>query len=369
MKIVIAPDKFKGSLTANEFCDIVQAELLNQSPELEIISIPLADGGEGTCDLLIQLSDGSRVEIDVLDPLQRKIRSSYGISGDGNTAFIEMAKASGLQLLKPAERNCTITSTYGTGQLIKAALDEGVTEIVIGIGGSATNDAGLGMAKALGYQLFSHAGDELEGMGTDLTRLSHIDSSKAHPKIRQTKFITLCDVNNPLYGPEGAAFVFAQQKGANDDEIKMLDKGLQNFATIANSMNCSTDFPGAGAAGGLGAGSKLFLNASIQPGIDFLMNYVRLEEKINKADVVITGEGKLDHQTLSGKVVDGVAALARKHQKKLIVITGSSELSKKQTDQMGITQVITLKDHNTSESEAIDKAHDLLRNKVAQIQL
>jgi len=369
VKIVIAPDKFKGSLTANEFCDIVQAELLNQSPELEIISIPLADGGEGTCDLLIQLSDGSRVEIDVLDPLQRKIRSSYGISGDGNTAFIEMAKASGLQLLKPAERNCTITSTYGTGQLIKAALDEGVTEIVIGIGGSATNDAGLGMAKALGYQLFSHAGDELEGMGTDLTRLSHIDSSKAHPKIRQTKFITLCDVNNPLYGPEGAAFVFAQQKGANDDEIKMLDKGLQNFATIACKMNCGIDFPGAGAAGGLGAGTKLFLNASIQTGIDFLITNTHLEEKIKEADVVITGEGKLDMQTLSGKVVSGVAALARKYNKKLIAIAGSCELTRNQIIQMGISQVITLRDDTTSESEAVRMATTQLRAKAALIDL
>lgn len=367
MKIIIAPDKFKGSLTANEVCDVVQAALLIKSPDLEVITIPLADGGEGTCDLLTQLSKGREIEIEVLDPLHRKIKSRYGISGDSHTAFIEMAKASGLQLLKSTERNCMATSTYGTGQLIKHALDEGVKEIVMGIGGSATNDAGLGMARALGYQLFSHAGEELKGMGSDLIQLHDIDTSRIHTKISHTKFITLCDVNNSLYGAEGAALVFAQQKGANEDEIKMLDKGLQNFAAIASQMNCRTDFSGAGAAGGLGAGTKLFLGAEIRTGIEYLMHYAQLDKKVKEADVVITGEGKLDNQTLSGKVVDGVASLARKYNKKLIVITGSCELSKKQIDQMGISQLITLKDHNTSESEAIEKAHDLLRIKISRI--
>ncbi|MFZ1805989.1 MAG: glycerate kinase [Cyclobacteriaceae bacterium] len=367
MKIVIAPDKFKGSLTANEVCDIVQTELLNNFPQLEIISIPLADGGEGTCDLLSQLSEGRRIEIEALDPLHRKIKSSYGISGDGHTAFIEMALASGLQLLHPEERNCTITSTYGTGQLIKHALEKGVKEIVMGIGGSATNDAGLGMAKALGYRLFSSTNEELKGIGSDLIQLNSIDSSQRHPGISYTKFITLCDVKNPLYGRNGAAHVFAQQKGATNDETVMLDEGLQNFAAIAGDIDLN--FPGAGAAGGLGAGTKLFLGAEIRTGIDFLMNYVQLEEKIKDADLVITGEGKLDRQTLSGKVVDGVASLARKHHKKLIVVAGSCKLDKDQINEMGIAQLITLQDRNISESEAIEKAPDLLRKKTAKIQL
>ncbi|MEQ9413553.1 MAG: glycerate kinase, partial [Cyclobacteriaceae bacterium] len=258
---------------------------------------------------------------------------------------------------------------YGTGQLIRDALDKGVKEIVMGIGGSATNDAGLGMAKALGYQLLSHSSDRLEGIGADLARLRQIDASEAHPKIKQTKFITLCDVQNLLYGPEGAAFVFAKQKGASDDEIKMLDEGLQNFATIASKMDCSVDFPGAGAAGGLGAGSKLFLYANIEAGIDFLMNYTQIEAAIKEADVVITGEGKLDNQTLSGKVVDGVASLARKHHKKLIIITGSCELSPDQLNKIGITQMVTLRDQNTSESEAIEMVYDLLRKRVAQLDI
>ena len=369
MKIVIAPDKFKGSLTASEVCDIVQSELLSRSREFDIITLPLADGGEGTCELLTELSNGRIIEVDVLDPLHRKIKSSYGISGDGHTAFIEMAKASGLQLLKPIERNCTVTSTYGTGQLIRSALEKNVTEIVMGIGGSATNDAGLGMAKALGFQLYSRTGEELKGIGADLTSLNDVDFSQAHEQIRHTKFITLCDVKNPLYGPNGASFVFAKQKGASDKEIKMLDTGLQNFAAIASQLNCDVNFPGAGAAGGLGAGSKLFLNTHIQSGTDFLINFTRLEEKIKEADVVITGEGKLDIQTLSGKVVDGVATLARRHNKKLIIIAGSCELNKKQIDQMGITQLITLKDHNTSEVEAIEMAKDHLKIKAALIQM
>ncbi|MEP2667792.1 MAG: glycerate kinase [Cyclobacteriaceae bacterium] len=365
MKIIIAPDKFKGSLTAREVCEIVQSELLKKFPEAEIISVPLADGGEGTCDLLTQLSDGKRIEVNVHDPLQRMITAGYGISGDGNTAFIEMAAASGLQLLQPRERNCTITSTYGTGQLIVHALEKGVKEIVMGIGGSATNDAGLGMAKALGYRLFSHTDEELEGIGSDLIRLNHIDSSHKHPKINDTQFITLCDVINPLYGKDGAAHVFAQQKGATDDEIVMLDQGLQNFATIAEKIELN--FSGAGAAGGLGAGTKFFLNAEIFTGIDFLIRYTGLEEKIKDSDVVITGEGKLDHQTLSGKVVSGVASLACKHHKKLIVMAGSCELDQEQINEMGIAQVITLQDQHISESEAINKAADLLKSRVAQI--
>lgn len=365
MKILIAPDKFKGSLTAREVCEIVQSELLKKFPGAEIVSVPLADGGEGTCDLLTQLSDGKKIEVDVHDPLQRKITASYGISGNGNTAFIEMAAASGLQLLQPEERKCTNTSTYGTGQFIAHALEKGVKEIVIGIGGSATNDAGLGMAKALGYRLFSHADEELEGIGSDLIRLQRIDSTHKHPKIKDTQFITLCDVKNPLYGKEGAAYVFAPQKGATDDEIIMLDRGLQNFSAIAGEVN----FPGAGAAGGLGAGTKFFLQAEIFTGIDFLMRYTLLEEMIKETDVVITGEGKLDHQTLSGKVVSGVASLARQYHKKLIIIAGACELDKEQISKMGIAQVITLQDHNTSQSEAIKKAHVFLQKKAAQIQL
>lgn len=331
--------------------------------------VPLADGGEGTYQLLTQLSNGKTIQVDVLDPLQRKIKASYSISDDGQTAFIEMALASGLQLLKPEERSCIHTSTYGTGQLIQRALDAGVKKIVMGIGGSATNDAGMGMANALGYRLFSHSGDELEGVGADLTRLSVIDFSQAHPQIRHTKFITLCDVNNPLYGPKGAAYVFAKQKGASDEEIEILDKGLQNFAAIARKMNCDIGFPGAGAAGGLGAGTKLFLNASIQTGIDFLITNTHLEEKIKEADVVITGEGKLDMQTLSGKVVSGVAALARQYNKKLIAIAGSCELTGDQITQMGISQVITLVDDTTSESEAVRMATAQLRAKAALIDL
>jgi len=367
VKILIAPDKFKGSLSANQFCEIAKSALLDNHPRFHVTTIPIADGGEGTCQLLTQLSRGEHVSVKVFDPLMREIESGYGISG--NTAFIEMALASGLELLKPTERNCSITSTYGTGQLIKHALDAGISNIVLGIGGSATNDAGTGMAKALGYRLLSITGSDLEGIGANLIHLDQIDSTASHSGIKKTHFTTLCDVTNPLHGQNGAAYVFAKQKGATDEEIKLLDKGLKHFEKLALQMGCDLRFRGAGAAGGLGAGTKLFLNATIQRGIDFIIDFTRLETKIQESDLVITGEGKLDKQTLSGKAVSGVAALAKKHGKHLIVVCGACYLSVEQTKAMGISQVIVLQEDAQSKMQAMLNAADALKNKIAQLKL
>ena len=368
MKIVIAPDKFKGSLTALEVCDIIKASLINKNPKLIIDTVPLADGGEGTCELLTNLSEGRMVTIEVQDPLRRKINSTYGISGDGKVAFIEMALASGLQLLKPAERNCLVTSTFGTGQFIKHAIDHGIREIVLGIGGSTTNDAGMGMAQALGFRFISKSGKTLEGIGKNLIEIAEIDNSNVHPNLKNTEFTILSDVENSLYGSNGAAFVFAKQKGASEDDINLLDEGLRNFAQVAQQMSCDVMFPGSGAAGGLGAGAKLFLNAQIRSGIDFINEFTQLKEKIEHADLVITGEGKVDSQTLSGKVVKGVATIAHQYQKKLILICGICELSKQQLEQLGIAQLISLHDTETSVSKAMKNAKTILYEKARRIQ-
>lgn len=320
----------------------------------------MADGGEGTCDLLTHFIQGKFITTQVQDPLGRRINAHYGTSQDGSVAYIEMAHASGLQLLRPAERNCTMTSTYGTGQLIVHAMDSGATEVVMGIGGSATNDAGTGMAQALGFRLQSEKGNELKGIGANLIHMKRIDDSQIHSRLKDTSFTVLYDVNNPLFGAQGAAYTFAKQKGASDEQIKMLDEGLHNFSILGAELN----FPGAGAAGGLGAGAKLFLQAKIQSGIAFVMDFVKLEEKIRWADIVITGEGKIDLQTLSGKVVSGVANLAKKHNKKLIAACGVCELTPEQIESLGIAQVITLKEDSMPESSSINNASTLLKQKM-----
>lgn len=367
MNILIAPDKFKESLTATEVCSIIQPTLININPDLNIDTVALADGGEGTCMILTEYNRGSLKTAQVFDPLMRTINSNYGISRDGRTAFIEMALASGLQLLNPEERNCTLTTSYGTGQLIVDAIDNGMTEIVLGIGGSATNDAGTGMAQALGYKFLSQEGHELDGIGANLIQIKSIDSSQVHSKLKGTKFTVLCDVENPLYGPNGAAYVFAKQKGATEKSTVMLDAGLQQFDILAQSMDCNLNFAGAGAAGGLGAGAKLFLNAHIRSGIEFVIEYTQLEEKIKHADLIITGEGKVDTQTMSGKVVRGVCEIAKHYDKKIIVVCGACELNDLQLNELGVAQTIALTGGGITSSEAIKNASKLLSEKVKHL--
>ncbi len=369
MKILIAPDKFKGSLTAPQVCEIISATLLARKSNFQISTLPLADGGEGTAELLTHFSQGSEISVDVLDPLLRPIQASYGLSFNKDVAFIEMAKASGLQLLKLTERNCIITSTYGTGQLIKHALDKGVTQIVMGVGGSATNDAGMGMARALGIKLCDKDGNELKGTGADLNYLHEVYFTSMHPSVSTTTFIVLTDVSNPFDGEDGAACVFAKQKGAGPTEINTLNKGLENFRKLASSKKCDLNFPGAGAAGGLGGGAKFFLNAVVRNGMEFIAEFTGLEKMIKEADVVITGEGKIDAQTLSGKVVKGVAELCRIHKKKLLLVAGHCELDEQQIKMLGASQLITLKDKSTSTEEAMQQAKEILAEKIQLLKL
>jgi len=343
VRIVIAPDKFKGTLTAQEVCDSVEEALLNINSSNEITKIPLADGGEGTFEILVVHSQGRIKQTKVLDPLLRPIHASYGLSKDGKTAFIEMATASGLQLLKETERDPLYTSTAGTGQLILDAINEGVNEVILGIGGSATNDAGIGMAHALGFRFLNKSKETLKPVGQSLSEIDSIDVANVDTRLANVTVTVLCDVDNPLYGTKGAAHVYSRQKGATDIAVQELDRGLKHFADMVKSVyDVDLNFAGAGAAGGMGAGARFFLNANFRKGIDYISELTGLEEKIKPADIVITGEGKVDEQTFSGKVVAHVLSLANQHKKPVFILCGQCTLSANELKKHGNPQVIPL---------------------------
>jgi glycerate 2-kinase len=366
VKIIICPDKFKGSLTAREVCEAVGAGLARLSPRIVVESVPLADGGEGTCELLTSWHGGQQISLQVTGPLFTPVTARYGMSSDGATAFIEMAEASGLSIIPVEERNPLITTSFGTGELIADALNRGARNIVLGIGGSGTNDAGIGMASALGFEFFDAGGELLKPTGENLIHIRHFGMDHRHPELSRARITALCDVTNPLYGPDGAAYVYAPQKGANKVAVELLDAGLRNFRRVAHKhLRTSVDFPGAGAAGGLGAGARVFLNATIQKGIDHIIESTGLDEKICMADVVITGEGRLDWQTFSGKVVSEVLKLAEKRGKPVIAICGSCELTEDETLARGIARVISLVDDNTSSESAIQNAATYITRKIA----
>ena len=366
LKILIAPDKFKGSLTAKEVCEAVEEGLLQRKKEYKITSVPLADGGEGTCEILTHFFEGTMRTVEVSGPLFTPIKAEYGISKDGRTAFIEMAKASGLQLLEPKKRNPLYTTTLGTGELIKDALHEGVTKIILGVGGSATNDAGIGMASALGFEFFDAKGNPLKPVGENLNFIESIGKDKINPRLGEVEFITLCDVDNPLHGVNGAAFVYGPQKGADPQAVTVLDSGLHHFEKIVQAFfSISANFPGSGAAGGLGAGSKIFLGASLTKGITYIISATDLVKKIEDSDLIITGEGKLDHQSLFGKVVIEVSSLARRFNKPLLAICGKCELSADALQNAGIGQVISLTSDAVSAEESMARAYALIRDGIA----
>jgi len=317
VNILICPDKFKGSLSAKQAAEALAQGILNKRKKSSIQCIPLADGGEGTLEVIQQMHGGQWVSVTVKDPLFRPIEASYLWLADQKTAYIEMARASGLGLLLKKEQNPLKTSTYGTGELIRHAAEAGATTIVLTIGGSATNDAGIGMAAALGYTFLDHNSAELQPTGENLIHVAEIKGSNPYPSIL---FIVLSDVTNPLHGPQGAAQVYAKQKGANAIAIKQLDKGLINV-----DKWLSADTPGAGAAGGLGAGALYFLGASLVPGAEWLLNKIHIERAIRKADFIVTGEGKIDQQSWSGKLISNIVSRADKQFKQSILVCGVFE--------------------------------------------
>jgi glycerate 2-kinase len=366
MNILIAPDKFKGSLTAQQVCNAIVEGIRSVDANAILDILPMADGGEGSAQLLTSFSGGTTKALTVRDPLFRSIESSYGISRDGKSAFMEMANASGLQLLKSEERDPMKTSTVGTGDLIVDALEQGVENIIMGIGGSATNDAGIGMATALGVKFYSSSGKQLEPIGANLNAIHAIDSSDLHPQLKNISITIFCDVDNPLHGTRGAAYVFAPQKGADEAMVRELDEGLAHYKKILeSSVNRVVDFPGAGAGGGLPASLKAFTNLTVRAGMEYIMEYINLDERIGKADLIITGEGKIDRQTLSGKVVKGIADAAFRHAKPVIAVAGRCDLSAGDLVPLRVRKVITLVDSATSEAQAIKNAYSLVRARIS----
>ncbi len=362
MKIVVAPDKFKGSLSAEEVCAAIAEGIERAGINAEVYAIPMGDGGEGTCAILTRHAEGAWHSVETVDPLQRPVVAHYGISPDGSRAFIEMASASGLQLLAENERDPLRTSTTGTGIMIRHAWECGVREVVLGVGGSATNDCGIGIATAFGYEFLDAAGEALPPTGGSLLRVASIIPPASGLINRDVT--VLCDVRNPLFGSDGAACVFAQQKGADTSAVSLLDKGLMNIRNvIMQGYGVDVNFPGAGAGGGVGAGLSFFLGGRIVEGIDYVMNLVGIENAIADADLVITGEGKLDRQSLSGKVVSGVARVCAALERPLLVITGKDELGTT-TEIPGNVQVISLTADGVSEKEAINNARRLISSRV-----
>lgn len=333
-KIVIAIDSFKGCLTSAEAGEAAAQGVHAACPECQTIVLPVADGGEGMLDVLLAASNGKRITVRAHDPLMQPCDASYGISGDGNTAFIEMAAISGLPLVPADKRNPMKTTTFGTGELIRDALERRCLRFVIGLGGSATNDAGLGMLQALGFRFFDKEGHEVGSMekgialcGALLSEISSIDSSSAHPALKKACFTTACDVRNPFFGPNGAAHIFAPQKGADADMVKELDIAMQHLSdVIFHTTGKDVSFhPGAGAAGGMGGSLHAFLDAQLKPGIELFLETLDFAEKIKDADLIITGEGKSDRQTLMGKVPSGILQEARRQHIPVILLAGAIE--------------------------------------------
>ena len=329
-KITVAIDSFKGSLASYEVACAFERGFLREFPQAEVRKVSVADGGEGTVEALVQTLGGEQVRIVASDPLMRGVEVCYGIVDGGRTAVMEMSAASGLPLLAPEERNPLKTTTYGTGEMIADALARGCRKFLVGIGGSATNDAGVGMLRALGFRFLDAEGCELVGGGEILDKIATIDDSGALEALRESEFVVACDVTNPLYGPEGAAYVFAPQKGADAAMVEQLDGGLRNFAEVVKRYNGEdvASLQGAGAAGGLGGGFKALLGARLERGIEMVLSAMRFDDIIAGSDLVVTGEGRLDSQTVMGKTPSGVLRAACKQGIPCIAIGGAVEYCK-----------------------------------------
>ena len=371
MKILLAPDSFKENLTAVEFCDIAEKGILEIIPDAKVTKLPLADGGEGTVEAFVVSGRGETVETIVLGPRLDSITATYGYLKESKTAVIEMSAASGLPLLDMESRNPMETSTYGTGQLILDALDKGCEKIVLGIGGSATNDCGIGMIEALGAKLFNSKGEKISSNGRGLLELDKIDVDNLDKRLKNIEITVACDVDNPLYGLNGAAYVYAPQKGADSEMVKLLDLGLRNFAKVIKRDfdKDVTKIPGAGAAGGLGAGLVGVLNAELRSGFDIIDEVLRIEKLIMKSkfDLIITGEGQINNQTISGKLPIRIAKLGKQYNAPTIAIVGSIGDVSDEVYTSGIVSIFSIIKKSMSLEEAYDKSNVLLLNCVKNI--
>lgn len=369
MKIIVAPDSFKGSISAQDLCKSIRGGIEAVFPSAEVVELPMADGGEGTLDALVYATKGTKCECVVQDPLGRPVKASYGIMGDGQTVMIEMAQASGLTLLQENERNPLITSSYGTGELIRHALRAGYRKFVVGLGGSATNDGGAGMLRALGASFTDEAGTQIPEGGAGLAKLSEIDLSGLDPAVRESSFRIAGDVTNPLCGPSGASAVFGPQKGATEQMVRLLDEALNRYgeALLQATGTDVCQMPGSGAAGGMGAALLAVLQAESGSGIDLVMEAVDFRAKMKDASMIITGEGKLDGQTLSGKVIAGICREAMPHRIPVIALCGSMKLTSEEMDELGLAAAFSIVPGPCPLEEAMASASIWARSRTEQI--
>ncbi|WP_414164977.1 glycerate 2-kinase [Superficieibacter sp. BNK-5] len=375
MKIVIAPDSYKESLSASEVAQAIEKGFREIFPDAQYVSVPVADGGEGTVEAMIAATQGTEYTAQVTGPLGEPVDACWGISGDGKTAFIEMAAASGLALVPPSQRNPLVTTSRGTGELILQALEHGARNIIIGIGGSATNDGGAGMVQALGAKLCDANGTDIGNGGGSLIGLNSIDITQLDPRLRECTIRVACDVTNPLTGEKGASRVFGPQKGATEELIVELDRNLDHYAdVIKKSLRIDVkQVPGAGAAGGMGAALMAFLGAELRSGIEIVTQALNLEEHIHDCTWVVTGEGRIDSQSINGKVPVGVAQVAKKYHKPVIGIAGSLTKDVGIVHQYGIDAVFSVLTSISTLEDAFRGAFDNIyrasRNIAATLQV
>lgn len=369
MKIVIAPDSFKGSLSAIDVSKAIERGIKKVIPNTNTVLVPVADGGEGTTDSLVSATGGRLIEVTVTGPLASPVRAFYGILGDHHTCVIEMASASGLYLIKPIERNPLVTTTFGTGELIRKALDDGCRRFILAIGGSATNDGGIGMLQALGMKLLDQDGQPVGYGGGELGRVSDIDIQGFDPRIADSEFLIASDVQNPLVGPNGASYVFGPQKGATIEMVERLDAYLRRWADLVEAKTGTRlhDRPGAGAAGGLGGAFQAFFPSETRRGIDIVIEYTKLNEKLEGADLVFTGEGRIDFQTASGKTPLGVAQAAQKRGVPVFVLAGSIGPGIETLYQYGIDSVQSIVSGPMTLNEAMARGSELLELAAEQV--
>jgi glycerate kinase len=361
-KFVLIPDSFKGTLSSSRVCEIMESEIRKRFQDAVIIKIPVADGGEGSVDAFLEALGGEKIYTTVSDPYFEPMKSFYGLIDNGETAVLEMASCSGLPLVEE-RKDPSQTTTYGVGELIRHAALKGVKKIIVGLGGSATNDGGCGCAAALGIRFINAKGESFVPVGGTLNLIEQIDSSNLDPILKGIEFITMCDINNPLYGKEGAAHVFGPQKGADPDMVEFLDKNLKHLSkAVQRDLGFKDwDFPGAGAAGGMGYGMKVFLGSKLQMGIETVLDIVKFDDLISDSDYVITGEGKLDYQSLRGKVVIGVARRAKKYSNRVIAVVGTRGEGSEGAINEGVDEIVVTNYLNLPFEKVKPRAEEDLR--------
>jgi len=367
---VLAPDSFKESMTAEQACQAMQRGIEKVCPDAICISVPMADGGEGTVDALISALNGQKILCEVTGPLPaQKVKTYFGLLNEGKTAVIEMAKANGIHLIEPAQRNPLLTTTLGTGEMIKAALDLGVSKIIIGLGGSVNNDAGAGMAQALGVKFLDDNNIQVAVGGGQLDQIRIIDTASLDKRLKKVEIMIASDVNNPLCGVNGASYIFGPQKGATPQMVQQLDQNLSHFAEVVESALklSKQNIPGAGAAGGLGFGLMAFAGASIHSGVEIVIEQTQLAEKIAQAEYVFTGEGCIDFQTKFGKTPYGVAQVAKRLNKPVIAFSGLVGDGVDELYDLGFSQIIGINPLNFDLEDAMQNAERHLEDAVVEV--